>query len=193
MSFRRRGVGVAVDVVPGRIADVMEFVPHVHRDHRGFFTRTFDAAVARAAGLDPDAFVQDSQSRSSLGGIRGLHVRRSPGEAKLVRCAHGAVFDVVVDLRPTSPTYLQWETFRLDDVDHHVLHVPRGCAHGWQALTATADVCYRIDAEHEPGSGLTAAYDDPALGIPWPLPPGEMSRADREAPPLAEVLAVLNG
>lgn len=182
---------MAVDVVAGVIADVVVFMPHVHRDHRGFFTRTFDAAVAREAGLDPDAFVQDSQSRSSLGGLRGLHVRRSPGEAKLVRCAHGAVFDVVVDLRAQSPTYLQWESFRLDDIDHHVLHVPRGCAHGWQALTATADVCYRIDAEHDPAEDLTIAYDDPQAGVAWPAPVTLVSERDRQGVTLQQVVDLL--
>ena len=118
----------------------MLFEPTPHTDKRGFFSRTFDADVAAAAGLDPAAFVQDSLSRSARGVIRGLHVRSGPGEAKLVRCSYGAVFDVVVDLRPDSPTFRQWESFDLRDDSQVSLYVPAGCAHGFQALTDPADV-----------------------------------------------------
>ena len=97
-----------VDPVP-RIADALVFRPAPHVDERGFFSRTFDADVMRAAGIDPTAFLQDSLSRSARGVVRGLHVRRGNGEAKLVRCSYGAIFDVIVDLRPTSPTYWNWE------------------------------------------------------------------------------------
>lgn len=170
------------------IEGVVLFMPEPSRDERGFFTRTFDAAVASEAGLDPAALVQDSQSRSHRGVLRGLHLRGGAGEGKLVRCAHGAIFDVVVDLRRGSATFGTWQGFRLDDADHHVLYVPRGCAHGWQALTEPADVCYRIDAEHDPAEDLTVAWDDPDLGISWPLTPTAISARDRAAPRLAAVL-----
>lgn len=170
------------------IEGVLVFVPQPFRDDRGFFSRTFDATAARAAGLDPDAFVQDSQSRSHLGVIRGLHLRRGSGEAKLVRCSYGAIFDVVVDLRPSSPTFRAWRSFRLDDTDHHSLYIPRGCAHGWQALTEPADVCYRIDAEHDPSEDVTVAWDDPELAVTWPLAATVVSERDRTAPRLADVL-----
>lgn len=182
-----------MQVVPTSLPGVLLFVPVPHRDDRGFFTRTFDAAVARAAGLDPAAFVQDSQSRSHRGVVRGLHVRRCGGEAKLVRCASGAVFDVVVDVRPGSGTFGEWQSFRLDDIDHHVLYVPRGYAHGWQALSQPADVCYRIDAEHDPSADLTIACDDSELAIPWPLALTGRSSRDATAPSLAEVRALLGG
>ena len=97
------------------LAGVLVFVPSPHRDHRGFFTRTFDAGVAAEHGIVPAAFVQDSQSRSGLGTLRGLHTRAGRGEAKLVRCARGAIHDVVVDARPGSPTFGRHEAFRLDD------------------------------------------------------------------------------
>jgi dTDP-4-dehydrorhamnose 3,5-epimerase len=171
-----------------RLAGVLLLVPQPHVDDRGFFTRTFDSSVAQDAGIEPTSFVQDSQSRSRRGVIRGLHVRAGRGEAKLVRCSSGAVYDVVVDVRPSSPTYLQWEGFHLDDVDHHVLFVPRGCAHGWQALSEPADVCYRIDAEHDPSQDVTIAHDDPALAVAWPLPVTTMSPRDRQAPALRDVL-----
>ena len=93
------------------------FQPVPHTDERGFFSRTFDAQVMQDAGVDPAGFVQDSLSRSRRGVIRGLHLRRGAGEAKLVRCSYGAVFDVIVDLRPASPTYCNWESFEFRDAE----------------------------------------------------------------------------
>ena len=107
-----------------RIVGALLFTPAPHVDARGFFCRTFDAEVARAAGIDPAAFAQDSLSRSAGGVVRGLHVRRGDGEAKLVRCSYGAVFDVIVDLRPNSPTYRNWESFELSDSEQTSLYVP---------------------------------------------------------------------
>src|ERR1700748_583605 len=96
-----------------RIAGALLSQPTPHRDERGFFSRTFDAEVARAAGINPDGFAQDSLSRSARGVLRGMHVRSGGGEAKLVRCSYGAVFDVIVDLRAGSPTYLNQASFEL--------------------------------------------------------------------------------
>jgi dTDP-4-dehydrorhamnose 3,5-epimerase len=175
------------------IAGALHFEPAPHVDERGFFSRTFDADVMREAGLDPDAFVQDSISRSRAGVVRGLHVRRGKGEAKLVRCSYGAIFDVVVDLRPDSPTYLRWESFELRDDQQVSLYVPAGCAHGFQARTDPADVSYRIDRRHDPAEDVSIAFDDPELGIPWPLPVTAMSPRDRQAPPLAAVASLLIG
>ncbi|MFF6998939.1 dTDP-4-dehydrorhamnose 3,5-epimerase family protein [Streptomyces sp. NPDC008313] len=170
------------------IAGALLFEPAPHADERGFFCRTFDADVVRSVGLDPDAFVQDSVSRSVRGVLRGLHLRSGAGEAKLVRCSYGKVFDVVVDLRADSPTYLGQAFFDLSDETQATVYVPAGCAHGFQALTATADVSYRIDRPHDPAEDVTIAFDDPELAIPWPLPATSMSPRDREAPSLAEVL-----
>jgi dTDP-4-dehydrorhamnose 3,5-epimerase len=172
-----------------RIAGAMLFVPTPHKDERGIFCRTFDSEVTRAAGLDPQAFVQDSLSRSARGVLRGLHARSGEGEAKLVRCSYGAVFDVIVDLRPASPTYLNWESFELNGDQQVTLYVPAGCAHGFQALTEPADIAYRIDRLHDPAEDVSIAFDDAQLAIPWPLPVTAMSARDRQAPPLAEVLA----
>ena len=168
-----------------RIHGALLFRPVPHADERGFFCRTFDADVTRAAGIDPGAFLQDSLSRSARGVVRGLHVRRGRGEAKLVRCSYGAIFDVVVDLRPASPTYRNWESFELRDEEQASLYVPAGCAHGFQALTDPADVSYRIDRAHDPAEDVTVAFDDPELAIPWPLPVAAVSPRDRTAPPLA--------
>jgi dTDP-4-dehydrorhamnose 3,5-epimerase len=169
-----------------RISGALLFRPQPHVDERGFFSRTFDANIIRAAGIDPAAFVQDSISRSKRGVIRGMHLRRGAGEAKLVRCSYGAIFDVIIDLRPESSTYGNWASFELTDEEQVTLYVPAGCAHGFQALTEPADVSYRIDQPHNPAEDVTIAFDDPELAIPWPLPVTIMSQRDKNAPSLAE-------
>jgi len=174
-----------------RIAGALLFQPTPHVDERGFFSRTFDADIMRAAGIDPAAFAQDSLSRSRRGVVRGLHVRSGVGEAKLVRCSYGAVFDVIVDLRPTSPTYGNWESFELRDDEQVSLYVPAGCAHGFQALTDPADVSYRIDRPHDPSEDVSIVFDDPELAIPWPLPVTVMSQRDRVASSLAAATKLL--
>ena len=166
------------------LQDVLLMVPEPFRDDRGLFTRTFDATLfderlgepGRAATL-----VQDSQSRSRRGVIRGMHGRSGRGEAKLVRCAHGAVHDVLVDARPESPTFGRHEAYRLDDETFAHLYVPPGFLHGFQALTEVADVCYRIDRPHDPSEDLGVAYDDPDLGIDWPAPVTVVSPRDAGA------------
>ena len=175
-----------VSEVPG-IAGALLFTPTPHVDERGFFSRTFDAEIVREAGLDPCGFAQDSLSRSARGVVRGLHLRSGDGEAKLVRCSYGAIFDVVVDLRPGSPTYRNWESFELRDDAQVSLYIPAGCAHGFQALTEPADVHYRIDRPHDPTEDVAIAFDDPELAIPWPLPVAARSSRDRAAPALADL------
>ena len=147
--------------------------------------------VMRAAGIDPAAFAQDSLSRSRRGVVRDLHVRSGDGEAKLVRCSYGAIFDVIVDLRPTSPSYRNWESFELRDDEQVSLYVPAGCAHGFQALTDPADVSYRIDRPHDPSEDVSIAFDDPELAIPWPLTMTIMSRRDQVASSLAAATKLL--
>lgn len=168
-------------VVKTELDGVLVFEPTPHRDARGFFSRTSDNAVLAAEGIDP-TFQQDSQSRSVRGVIRGMHGRLGRGEAKLVRCAHGAVHDVVVDARPGSPTFGRWVVIILDDESMRSVYIPRGCLHGFQALTDVADTCYRIDVAHDPSEDVSVAFDDPDLGITWPLPPALVSDRDRVAP-----------
>jgi dTDP-4-dehydrorhamnose 3,5-epimerase len=177
-----------MDVATGSIIGLLIFKPTPHPDDRGFFSRTFDADITRLHGIDPYAFVQDSLSRSAHGVIRGLHLRSGKGEAKIVRCSFGEIFDVVVDLRPGSPTFLQVETFRLRDDTCQSIYVPAGCAHGFQAITEPADVAYRIDRPHDPSEDVAIAFDDPELAIPWPFPPTQVADRDRRARSLAEVL-----
>jgi dTDP-4-dehydrorhamnose 3,5-epimerase len=177
---------ISVPAIAG--AFLFEPVPFV--DDRGFFSRTFDGELVRSVGVDPDGFAQDSISRSRRGVVRGMHLRSGAGEAKLVRCSYGSVFDVVVDLRPDSPTYRNREFFELSDRTQVSLYVPAGCAHGFQALTEPADVSYRIDRPHDPAEDVAIAFDDPELAIPWPLPVTSTSARDAAAPSLAEAMAV---
>jgi dTDP-4-dehydrorhamnose 3,5-epimerase len=181
---------VDVRTVP-RIAGALVFTATPHTDGRGFFCRTFDADVFRAVGLDPCSFVQDSVSRSVRGVVRGLHVRSGSGEAKLVRCSYGAIFDVVVDLRPASPTFRNWESFELTGDSQASLYIPAGCAHGFQSLTDPADVSYRIDRAHDPAEDVSIAFDDPDLAIPWPLPVSVMSARDSAALPVSAATGLL--
>lgn len=165
----------------GALDGVLLFVPSPYRDDRGLFTRTFDADVARQAGLRPESFIQDSQSRSRRGVVRGLHGRSGRGEAKLVRCARGAMHDVLVDARPESPTFSKAMAVTLDDESFLTLYVPPGLLHGFQALTDPVDTCYRIDRAHDPAEDLAVRYDDPELGVKWPLPAAGVSERDLSA------------
>ncbi|WP_216899619.1 dTDP-4-dehydrorhamnose 3,5-epimerase [Nocardia alni] len=181
-------------IEPTALADVLVLTPEPFRDERGLFTRTFDAqefdAFLGVSGAGA-AFVQDSQSRSVRGVVRGMHGRSGRGEAKLVRCAHGAIHDVLVDIRPLSPTFGRVEAFHLDDNAFRQLYVPPGFLHGFQALTDTADVCYRIDRPHDPAQDIAVAYDDPELAIPWPAPVSAVSSRDRAAGSWARLRAHL--
>lgn len=163
------------------LPDVLLMVPDPRHDERGLFTRTFDNEIAGEWGIDGTTFVQDSQSRSRQGVVRGLHGRSGDGEAKLVRCAHGAIYDVVVDARPSSPTFGRHEAFTLDDELFWHLYVPPGMLHGFQALSAIADVCYRIDRLHDPAEDLAVRFDDQDLAIEWPISVTMISDRDSAA------------
>jgi dTDP-4-dehydrorhamnose 3,5-epimerase len=176
------------------IAGVVVLAPQPFFDERGLFTRTFDAEIFDDYLGTPGAsasFLQDSQSRSVQGTIRGMHGRSGRGEAKLVRCANGAVHDVVIDIRPESETFGRQVAIRLDDSDFLHLYIPRGLLHGFQALTPTADVCYRIDRPHDPSEDLAVAFDDPDLNIAWPLEPTVISARDRAAGSWRDVVSQL--
>jgi dTDP-4-dehydrorhamnose 3,5-epimerase len=179
-------------VRPTSLDGVVIFEPTPHRDDRGFFCRTFDADVAAECGIDGASFVQDSQSRSHRGVLRGLHGRSGRGEAKLIRCARGTVFDVLVDARPGSATFGQHESYLLDDDQFWHLYVPPGMLHGFLALTEFADVCYRIDRPHDPNEDLAVRYDDPDLAIAWPAPVTAISDRDAGAGTWAKLRETLS-
>lgn len=170
-----------MEVSPTDLAGVLRFLPTPHRDERGFFSRTFDAAVARAHGIDPDALVQDSQSRSRQGVVRGLHGRSGAGEAKFMRCARGAAQLAVVDARPDSSTFGEHLTLVLDDETMMSVYLPRGVLVGFQALSDQVDICYRIDREHDASEDVAVRHDDPDLGVHWPLPVTAIRARDRDA------------
>jgi dTDP-4-dehydrorhamnose 3,5-epimerase len=159
--------------------------PAVHGDARGFFQETYRKAAFAELGVRDD-FVQDNHSRSRLGVLRGMHFQ--PGQAKLIRCAHGSILDAIVDIRPGSPSFGRWEAFPLDDETHHQLYLPDGFAHGFCVTSELADVVYKVSTyyDHTIESGFR--FDDPEVGIEWP--PGldlEVSARDREAPLLSEL------
>ena len=173
------------------LAGVLQIEPAVYGDHRGFFAETFREDAWRDIGIDM-AFVQDNHSRSRRGTLRGMHFQTSPGQAKLIRCARGAIFDVVVDLRRGSPTFGRWEGFVLDDESMRQLFVPIGFAHGFCVTSEVADVVYKCSSYYDGATESGIAYDDPAIGIEWPLGVEPIvSERDATAPRLADVAAAL--
>jgi dTDP-4-dehydrorhamnose 3,5-epimerase len=164
--------------------------PLVHADDRGFFLETYRRDDYATIGVDAD-FVQDNHSRSTAGSIRALHFQASPGQPKLVRVARGAVYDVVVDLRRSSPTFGQWEAFSLDDQRHLQLFIPIGYAHGFCALTDVVDFVYKVGTYYDAGTERGLAWDDPDLAIPWPTLVPLVSERDRHNPRLAQIADTL--
>lgn len=163
--------------------------PEVHRDERGLMVESFRADDFRQLGIDVE-FVQENHSRSGPGVLRGIHLQA--GQAKLVRCPRGRIWDVAVDLRPNSPTYRRWEGHELDDERHRQLFVPAGFGHGFCVLgDGSADVIYRLSAYYDPEKETGVAWDDPELAIDWPISDPVLSERDRLAPRLAEVADTL--
>jgi dTDP-4-dehydrorhamnose 3,5-epimerase len=159
--------------------------PVAHGDARGFFQETYRKAVFAELGVHED-FVQDNHSRSRLGVLRGMHFQ--PAQAKLVRCARGSILDVLVDIRPGSETFGQWEGFPLDDESHHELYVPDGFAHGFVVTSELADVVYKVSTYYDPDAESGFRYDDPEVGIEWPAGIElQVSDRDRDAPLLSEL------
>jgi dTDP-4-dehydrorhamnose 3,5-epimerase len=156
-----------MEVLETDLADARLIVPTVLTDARGFFCEVYRHDHFEAAGITAK-FVQHNQSRSARGVLRGLHLQTGAGIAKLVRCARGEILDVIVDVRRASPTYRRWQAFTLDDRAHHQLFVPVGFAHGFCALSESADVVYSQTGYFAPELERTVAYDDPELAIAWP-------------------------
>jgi dTDP-4-dehydrorhamnose 3,5-epimerase len=162
--------------------------PRVFRDSRGFFLESYHAPRYRACGIEAE-FVQDNHSRSVLGTLRGLHYQSSPGQAKLVRVGVGRVWDVVVDIRPASPTFGQWEGVYLDADEHLQLFVPIGFAHGFCVVSEFAEMLYKVTSPYDPHTECSIRYDDPELGLPWPVPEPVLSQRDRQAESFAQFRA----
>lgn len=172
--------------LPTKLDGVALLEPEVHGDSRGFFVETYRSDVWPGLGIDVE-FVQHNHSRSSRGTLRGLHFQTEPGQAKLVRCPQGKVFDVAVDLRRGSPTYGQWEGYELDDEAHRQLFIPAGFGHGFAVLSDVADVTYLLSSVYDPKTESGIAWDDPDVGVEWPVDDPLLSERDKQAPRLSEV------
>jgi dTDP-4-dehydrorhamnose 3,5-epimerase len=183
MSGRYSGTAQPVIVSPTLIPGVALIEPERLSDNRGYFARTYSATEFRERGLDP-AIAQCSTSFNVRAGtLRGMHYQADPhAEAKLVRCVRGSVFDVALDLRPESPTYLKWYSIELSEENGLGLFIPPGCAHGFQTLRAASEVYYQISVPYEPAAARGVRWNDPAFGIQWPEPPdGDRTMSGRDA------------
>jgi len=164
--------------------------PEVHGDERGFLVETFRDNGWRELGVEVE-FVQENHSRSGRGILRGLHFQTRPGQAKLVRCLRGLIWDVAVDLRRDSPTHRRWEGYELDDARHRQLFVPAGFGHGFCVLSDQADVAYKLSSYYDPATEAGIAWDDPDVRVEWPISEPILSERDRTAPRLAEIADTL--
>lgn len=173
------------------IAGVFVVAPQRRADDRGWFARTYCADEFRAAGLNthwPQCNASFNQRRGTL---RGLHWQAAPhGEVKLVRCTRGAAFDVAVDIRPMSPTFGQWVGVEITEENGCALYIDAGLAHGFQTLVDETELFYQMGAVYVPEAGRGVRFDDPAIGIDWPVDNEFSSEADRKLPSLAELTSV---
>src|ERR1700676_85692 len=171
------------------IADMILIEPQVFGDARGFFMETWQALKFHAAGVDAN-FVQDNQSRSTQWTLRGMHMQVAHTQGKLARVSAGSVFDAVVDLRRGSPSFGRWWGVELSDQNHHMLWVPQGLAHGILVTSASADFLYKCTDLYSPSHERTLAWNDPTVGIEWPLPAGvalKLSVKDMTGQSIADV------
>jgi dTDP-4-dehydrorhamnose 3,5-epimerase len=177
----RRPVFREVDL-PG----VLVIEPVVHQDERGFFLETYHRDKYRDGGLDA-AFVQDNHSRSRRGTLRGLHAQRTRPQGKLVRAVHGRIYDVAVDIRRGSPTFAHWVGEELSADNFRQLWIPPGFAHGFCVLSEVAEVEYKCTEVYVPEDEITIAWDDPRIGVRWPLESAPaLSPRDGAAPTLED-------
>jgi dTDP-4-dehydrorhamnose 3,5-epimerase len=174
-----------VNVRPASIPDVLVLEPKVYGDARGFFMESWNARGFAAAGIDA-AFVQDNHSRSARGVLRGLHYQLRQPQGKLVRVVSGEIWDVAVDLRRSSPSFGRWTGEKLDAASHRMLWIPPGFAHGFLVLSEQADVLYKASDYYAPEHERSLLWNDPALGIDWPLDGAlpVMTDKDRRGQPL---------
>lgn len=170
------------------ITDLILFEPRVFEDDRGYFYESYNRRLFSEAGITTE-FVQDNQAKSTFGVLRGLHYQTGPSaQAKLVRVTDGEVFDVAVDLRPGSPSYAKWYGVHLSAENRRQLYIPRGFAHGYLVLSATAEFSYKCDNFYDPASEGGIRYNDPTLDIQWPIVPETiiLSQKDTILPSLGD-------
>jgi dTDP-4-dehydrorhamnose 3,5-epimerase len=152
--------------------------PKVFRDSRGFFLESFSAPRYAAAGM-PEIWVQDNHSCSVRNTLRGLHYQSTPGQAKLLRVSHGRIFDVLVDLRPRSSTFGQWHGVNLDAEEHAQVYIPIGIAHGFCVLSDVAEVQYKVSSPYDGATECAIRWNDPELGVAWPVTEPVLSARDQ--------------
>lgn len=177
--------------VETRIPGVIVVEPDVHRDARGFFLETFHSAKYGAAGI-PELFVQDNHSSSTGRTLRGLHMQVRKPQGKLIRVIEGEIWDVAVDVRPSSPTCGQWVAETLSAGNFKQLYVPPGCAHGFCVLSDRAQVQYKCTELYDPADELGIVWDDADLAITWPVADPLLSERDRQLGPFRQVLRHLS-
>jgi len=169
---------------PTGLPGVVIIEPTVFEDGRGFFMETWKKSDFASIGIDAE-FVQENQSRSLAGTLRGLHLQRPPkAQGKLVRVVEGEIFDVAADIRHGSPTYGRWVGARLSGANRHSMFIPAGLAHGFCVLSEEAQVIYKTTDEYAPELEWGARWDDPLLAIPWPCSEPRLSERDRQWPRL---------
>lgn len=165
---------------PTSLAGAYLITPDFIEDERGFFARTFCRREFEDHGLNPDIVQCNLSFNKTKGTLRGMHYQAAPhAEVKLVRCTAGAIYDVIIDLRPESPTFKQWFGAELSAENHKSLYIPEGFAHGYQTSTDNTEVIYHHSAFYNPDSARGLRFDDPALGIIWPLPVDMVSPKDQ--------------
>ena len=153
------------------------------KDERGFFARTWSADELTKRGLDATVVQCNVAFNPVKGTLRGMHFQRAPyDEVKIIRCTSGALYDVIVDLRPDSPTFRQWTSVEIDAASRRMLYIPKGMAHGYITLTDDVEAYYHVSAPYTPECAGGVAWDDPAFGIKWPFAPTLMSDRDRNWP-----------
>lgn len=170
-------------ILPG----VLILEPKVHGDHRGFFQETWREDTYNNIGIP--SFVQDNHSRSAKGVLRGLHAQRSQPQGKLVRVSRGTVFDVAVDINPHSATFGKHVGVELSDTNHRQFYVPPGYAHGFCVVSDDADFLYKCTEYYQPGDEIGVLWNDPAIGIQWPISNPLLSAKDEALPTLAALAA----
>jgi len=175
-----------IEVSKTPLSGVVVVKTRVFGDARGFFMETFHQQRFESVGL-PSNFVQDNQSRSSKGVLRGLHYQFPQWQGKLVRVLSGAIFDVAVDIRPDSRTFSQWYGLELNDENRLQLYIPPGFAHGFATLSDLADVAYKCTSLYKPEDEVSLIWNDPDIGIEWPIDKPLVSEKDAAAPRLSEI------
>lgn len=159
---------IKVEKNVGGIEGLCVITPSVHGDNRGYFMETYNQREMNEAGIDT-VFVQDNQSASIRGVLRGLHRQINFPQSKLVRVIKGTVYDVAVDLRENSPTYLKWHGIELSEENKKQFFIPKGFAHGFLVLSDYAEFCYKVDDFFHPNDEGGIAYNDPTIGVKWPI------------------------